>query len=290
VTNIVNSEHIKNKIYLIRGLQVILDSDLATLYEVKTKALNQAVKRNNKRFPKDFMFQLTITEKNELVTNCDRLQHIKHATTTPYVFTEQGVSMLSGVLKSEKAISINIQIIRTFVSLRSFISQHATLFARIDTIEQKQLIYDKKFEKVFSALKSHTPQKGIFYDGQIFEAYTFVCDLIKQATKEIILIDNYVDETTLTLFSKKKENVSVKIYTKRPSKQTILDVNKFNAQYKGVTIIEFNEAHDRFIIIDQKDTYHFGASLKDLGKKWFAFSKFEKEGIKMISKINNVST
>ncbi len=284
---VVNSEIVRNKIHAIRGVQVILDRDLAELYNVETKAINQAVKRNSERFPEDFMFRLTPSEKNELVTNCDRLQNLKHSTVLPFVFTEQGVSMLSGVLKSKRAIEINIQIMRAFVAMRSFISKNVALFARLDQIEQKQLIQDQKFEKVFSALESHIPKKGIFYEGQVFEAYTFVCNLVKRATKEIVLIDNYVDESILTILSKKKKNVHVKIYSKQISKQLLLDVKKYNSQFEKIEIIKFDNSHDRFLIIDKQYTYHFGASLKDLGEKWFAFSKFEKGTMEMLRRIKS---
>jgi len=279
---------IKDKIHIIRGLQVMLDSDLAELYEVPTKALNQAVRRNIERFPKDFMFQLTENEKNKLVTNCDRLDSLKHSSQNPYVFTEQGVATLSGVLKNKKAVQINIQIMRAFVAMRRFISKNGEIFLRLDNVERKQIEYqiitDDKFNKIFNALGSKKPKQGIFFNGQIFDAYSFVSNLIRNAKESIILIDNYIDDSVLTLFSKRKDNVKVIIYTKEITKQLKLDLAKFNSQYQEIEIKEFKESHDRFLIID-KEVYHFGASLKDLGKKLFAFSKFDKEALNLLEKL-----
>lgn len=279
---------IKSKILTIRGVQVMIDRDLAQLYDIETRSLKQAVNRNKKRFPEDFMFVLNEEEIDFLVSQSviPSKKHLGGA--KPYVFTEQGVSNLASILSSDKAIDINIYIMRAFVAMRKFISQNASIFQRLDRVELKQLEYDQKFNKVFQALETHEIKQGIFYDGQVFDAYTFVCDLVKNAKKEIVLIDNYIDESVLTLFSKRKKHVKICIYTKKISKQLKLDVDKFNEQHEAITVKEFNNAHDRFLIIDSKEVYHFGASLKDLGKKWFAFSKFEKEAIEMLSKLNGV--
>jgi len=281
----ISKNSIKDKIHTIRGLKVMLDSDLAVLYEVLTKVLNQAVKRNIERFPKDFMFQLTESEKNELVTNCDHLQNLKYSSQFPSVFTEQGVATLSGVLKSKKAIEVNIQIMRAFVSMRKFLLTNAQLFQRIDKTEQKLLEHDEKFEKVFDAIENKEVKQGIFFNGQIFDAYKFVSDLVRSAKKSIILIDNYIDDSVLTLFSKREKDVNVVIYTKEISKQLRLDLKKYNSQYPLISIKEFKNSHDRFMIIDDNEVYHFGASLKDLGKKWFAFSKFKKEAVKLLERL-----
>lgn len=278
---IVSTTTIQDKILTIRGKQVMLDKDLAELYCVRTKVLNQAVKRNNERFPADFTFQLTANEKNELVTNCDRLRNLKHSVNLPFVFTEQGVATISGVLKSKRAIEVNIQIMRAFVTMRSFISKNATLFARLDKVEQKQLVHEQKFEEVFSALTSHIPKQGIFFDGQVFDAYSFVSDLIRSAKKSIILIDNYIDDSVLLILSKRKSKVPATILTKTISQQLKLDLKKHNEQYAPITIKTFNKTHDRFLLIDEK-MYHIGASLKDLGKKWFAFTKLDKETLQAI--------
>ncbi len=299
------SESIKNKIHYIRGFQVMLDSDLAELYNVETKQINRAVKRNGERFPEHFCFQLTEKEyaslKTQFATSSENSLRFQFGTSklerggrrySPYVFTEQGVSMLSSVLRSETAIKVSIQIMDAFVAMRKFIYKNAEIFNRLDSVETKQLEFqiktDKKFEKVFEAIedKSFQKKQGIFYDGQIFDAYSFVCDLIKNAKKSIILIDNYVDDTVLTLFSKRKKFVEAVIFTKNFSKQLKLDLEKYNAQYEQIRIKEFNNSHDRFIIIDKKEIYHFGASLKDLGKKWFAFSKFDKDAAEMLHKLN----
>ncbi len=283
---IISVENVKNMIFSFRGSQVMIDRDLAELYGVETKVLNQAVKRNVERFPNDFRFQLTENEKIELVTNCDRFGKLKHSSVTPYVFTEQGVAMLSAVLRSKTAIKVSIRIIKAFVEMKKFISNNAAIFQRLENVEMKQLITDEKIDKIFEALGNNSlkPRQGIFYDGQIFDAYKFVNELIKEANKSIVLIDNYVDESILTLFSKNQQ-IDVTIYTNRINKQMKLDLDKYNAQYKSIKIKHFNKAHDRFLIIDNKDIYHFGASLKDLGKKWFAFSKFDMNAIEILGKL-----
>ncbi|NHZ84443.1 MAG: ORF6N domain-containing protein [Planctomycetia bacterium] len=276
-----DADQIKNLILSIRGLQVMIDRDLAELYNVSTKVMNQAVKRNLQRFPNAFRFQITEHEKYELVTNCDRFQSLKYSSVNPYAFTEQGVAMLSSVLRSETAVKVSIQIMNAFVGMRKFLATNAQIFQRISAIEKRQLKHeiktDEKFEKVFDALQSKEikPKQGIFYDGQIFDAYKFVSGLIRQANKSIILIDNYIDEKVLDLFTKKKKNVKITIFTNRITKTILLDVEKFNSQYPILELKQFTDSHDRFLIIDEKIVYHIGASLKDLGKKWFAFSKMK---------------
>ncbi len=279
---------IQNRIFTFRGLQVMIDRDLAELYDVPTKRLNEQVKRNLNRFPDSFRFQLADTEKNELVANCDRFKKLKHSTVNPYAFTEQGVAMLSAVLHSQTAVDVSIIIMEAFVEMRKFILNNATIFQRLDKIEQKQIESDKRFELLFQALENNSikPKQGIFYNGQVFDAYLFVSDLIKSAKKSIVLMDNYVDETVLTMFSK-NQKINVKIYTKNISKQLKLDLDKYNSQYKPIELKNFNKAHDRFLIIDNKEIYHFGASLKDLGKKWFAFSKFDMKAIEILGKIES---
>ena len=285
---IINENNIKDKIHTIRNHQVMLDRDLAQLYGVETKVFNQAVKRNIKRFPQNYRFQLNENEKNQLVTNCDWLNNLKHSSSLPYVFAEQGVSMLSAILKSDKAIDISIKIIDSFVSMRKLISQNISMFERFERIEQRLNIHDENFDKLFEALedKSRKPKQGIFYDGQIFDAYIFINDLLKSANEEIVLIDNYIDETIFTLFSK-YPNIRIKIYTQTITKQLKLDFEKYKKQYQNIELFEFKNSHDRFLIIDKKEIYHIGASLKDLGKKWFAFSKFEIENLKILEKLNN---
>jgi hypothetical protein len=283
---IIAAGNIKNMIFSFRGLQIMIDRDLAELYGVSTKRLNEQVKRNLNRFPESFRFQLTDNEKIELVANCDRFNKLKHSSVNPYAFTEQGLAMLSAVLNSKTAVEVSIKIMNAFVDMRKFILNNATIFQRLDKIEQKQIENNNKFELLFQALENNTikPKQGIFYDGQIFDAYKFVAKLIKGAEKSIILIDNYVDETILTLFSK-NQKINVTIYTKNISRQLKLDLDRYNAQYKPIEIKRFSKAHDRFLIIDNKKIYHFGASLKDLGKKWFAFSKFDMEAIEILGKL-----
>ena len=265
----------------------MLDRDLALLYTVETKVFNQAVKRNIKRFPENFRFQLSENEKNELVTNCDRFKMLKHSSSLPYAFTEQGVSMLSAVLKSDIAIDISIKIIESFVRMRKIITSNSLIFDRFERIEQRISLHDDKFNKIFNAIEEKgAPQKQhIFYDGQIFDAYLFLSDVIKSAKTSIKLIDNYVDESTLVLFTKRDANVSMTIYTKTISKQLSLDLQKYNAQYPNIEIKKFDLSHDRFLIIDEKEIYHFGASLKDLGKKWFAVSRMDSNSFEIMEKL-----
>src|SRR3989344_7145566 len=235
---LLSNDLVVKRIHTIRGIQVMVDSDLAELYCVAVKALNQAVKRNKERFPDDFMFQLTKLEKNELVTNCDYLTNLKFSPNNPYVFTEQGIATLSGVLKSKKADEVNIKIMRAFVSMRQFITKNAEIFYRLGSVEKRQFEFeiktDKNFEKLFNAMEASKPKQGIFFDGQIFDAYQFFSDLIREAKVSIYLIDNYVDDSVLTLLSKRQKNVSVVIYTSNISKQLRLDVEKYNSQYAPV--------------------------------------------------------
>ncbi|OHD87367.1 ORF6N domain-containing protein [Sulfuricurvum sp. RIFCSPLOWO2_12_FULL_43_24] len=286
--SIIDEHNIQNKIYTLRGLQVMLDRDLAELYGVETKVFNQAIKRNSERFPSDFMFQLTKDElenwRSQFVTSNKEKMGLRRA---PYAFTEQGVSMLSAILKSPTAVDMSVKIIRTFVTMRKFISHNGVLFQKIDTIEQKLLKHDAKFNQLFSAIESKDlrPDYGIFYEDQIFDAYVFVSDLIKSAKRSIVLIDNYVDESVLVLLTKRADGCKATIYTKMITSQLSLDLKKHNAQYPPIQIKEFSASHDRFVILDDEEIYHIGASLKDLGKKWFAFSKFEKGSIEMLGKL-----
>ncbi len=283
----IDVQQIQNRIFTLRGVQVMLDRDLAELYRVETRALKQAVKRNENRFPEDFMFVLDNKEVDLLVSQSviPSKKHLGGA--KPFVFTEQGVATLSSVLTSDRATEINIIIMRAFVRMRKFITSNAAIFQRLDNIEQKQLITDGKLHEVFKALEAREikPKQGIFFDGQIFDAYVFVADLIKSANESIVLIDNYIDETVLTLLAKRKKNTSATIYTKNISKQLQLDLKKHNQQYPPIKIKILKQAHDRFLILDDKTVYHIGASLKDLGKKWFAFSKMDKEGMALVGRL-----
>ena len=274
---------IESMIVVIRGQQVILDRDLAMLYGVETKALNQAVKRNIERFPDDFMFQLTKEEcsRSQIVTlNKGRGQNLKYM---PYAFTENGIAMLSSVLKSSAAVEMNIRIMRTFTAMRRFTSLNYQLLQRIELVEHQQLeialrqtVSDRKMEEIFSLIDTQSipPKEGIFYDGQIFDAYAFASELIKSAKRRIVLIDNYIDESVLLMLAKRNERVPAEIVTKQLSETLTLDLERHNRQYPPITIRESPRYHDRFLIVDDT-VYHIGASLKDLGKKLFAFSRME---------------
>jgi len=287
---IVTIPQIENRIFSIRGVQVMIDRDLAELYQVVVKRLNEQVKRNIDRFPESFRFQINDHEKHELVAFCDRFQSLKHSSVNPYAYTEQGVAMLSAVLKSKTAIKVSIQIMQAFVEMRKFIASNALLFQRLDRVESKLMETDLKFEQVFKALESKDtiPKQGVFFDGQVFDAWIFVTQLIKKAEKRIVLIDNYLDESVLTLLSKKHKDVAVFLLTKKITSQLITDVEKFNKQYPIIKLVEFNKSHDRFLIIDESEVYHLGASLKDLGKKWFAFTKLEIGSVTILEQLNTL--
>jgi hypothetical protein len=286
MTDIINSTDIKDKIFTIRGEQVMIDEDLALLYGVEVKRLNEQVKRNIKRFPDIFRFQLT-KEEFENLKSQSATSSWGGRRKLPYVFTEQGVAMLSAVLHSDTAIKVSVQIMQAFVEMKRFIASNVTVFQRLDRVEQKQIESDHRFEQIFKAIedKSITPNQGVFFDGQIFDAYTLVADIVRKAKKSIVLVDNYVDDSVLTLFSKKSEGVNCAVFTKNISKQLSLDANKFNKQYGDLILYKFDKAHDRFLIIDGQEVYHIGASLKDLGKKWFAFSKMDKESLKIMNNL-----
>ena len=281
--------NIQNSIYTIRDVQVMLDRDLASLYGIETRALKQSVRRNIDRFPADFMFILTGNEINLMVSQSVIPSKKFFGGAKPFAFTEQGVAMLAAVIKSNEAIEININIMRAFVQMRKFISKNALIFQRLDKIEFKQLLTDTKLENILKAIEKQeiTPKQGVFFDGQIFDAYKLISDIIISAKISIMIIDNYIDETVLTHLTKKNKDVSVSIYTKNISDLLKLGIDKFNRQYGDLKIIKFSKSHNRFIIIDGKDIYHIGASLKDLGKKWFAFTKFEISAMKILEKINS---
>jgi len=253
----------------------------------ETKVLNRAVKRNIERFPETFRYQLTDVEYEEIL----RFQNGTSSSHggrryLAYVFTEQGISMLSVVLRSPIAIEVSIKIIETFVHMRKLLTDNTFLLHRFERIEHRLLEHDGQFEKIFKAIedKSVKPKQGIFFDGQIFDAYAFVADLIKSAKVSIILIDNYIDESVLTLFSK-NQDINVTFYTRSISKQFKLDLQKYNTQYRSITVQVFPKAHDWFMIIDETDVYHIGASLKDLGKRWFAFSRMDMESLEILERL-----
>ena len=283
---------IQNSIHTIRGMQVMIDRDLADLYGVETKVFNQAVKRNIKRFPISFRFQLTEQEfinlRSQFVTSSFNHGGRRYL---PFVFTEQGVAMLSAVLKSSTAIKISVQIIESFVEMRKLISNNSQILQRLDNIETKQIENkienNKKFNQLFDALEINSlkPRQGIFFDGQTFDAYLFVAGLIKRANKSIVLIDNFIDESVLTLFSKRRKRCKVIIYTEKISEALKLDLIKHNKQYPPIEIKIFTKSHDRFLILDEEEIYHFGASLKDLGRRWFAFSKMDKSAFEMLDRL-----
>ena len=284
----VNNREIQNMIYTFRGKQVIIDRDLADLYQVQTKRLNEQVKRNSGRFPAEFCFKLSDKEKDELVANCDRFKTLKHSSSNPYVFTEQGIAMLSAVLKSDIAIEVSIKIMNSFVEMRKFLLSNRELFSRLDRVELKQLETDKRLEEVFNYIATNTEVKqNIFFDGQIYDAFSFIVRLIQKAKKEITLIDNYVDVNTLNILCKKNKGVYVVVATAGKGSLSVKDITKFNAQYPKLLLKTTTDFHDRFLILDKSEVYHIGASIKDAGKKSFGITKIEdKDFIKSL--INKV--
>ncbi len=274
--DLIKHKDLQSKIFTIRGIQVMLDRDLAELFNVEVKRLNEQVKRNIERFPENFRFALNDVEKNELVANCDRFQSLKHSSNKSFAFTEQGVAMLSAILRSDVAIKVSIEIINAFVEMRKVINSLSGLLQRMEGLERKLLESDDKFEEVFKALnQTNFPEQGVFFDGQLFDAYVFISELIKSANHSILLIDNYVDETTLLMLSKRKPTCNAIIYTQKINPTLTLDLAKHNEQYPIIEIKILKTSHDRFLIIDEKELYHIGASLKDLGKKWFGFSRID---------------
>lgn len=283
--NNLTPRNIKDKIHTIRNAQVMLDKDLAELYGVETKRVNEAVKNNTDKFPSDFYFELNKDEFEILQSKISTANFAK-TRVLPKVFTEQGVYMLATILKSPIATQTSLFIIRAFAQMRQIIAN--TPFERFERIEQRLNSHDKSIAKLTKALQSEPPKQGIFYDGQIYEAYAFVSNLIKKAKTRIWLIDNYIDETTLTLLSK-NPNAKITLFAKNIAKSLRLDVDKFNAQFsQRLTLKEFALCHDRFLIIDD-EIYHFGASLKDLGKKWFAFSKMNDESLQILKRLEKES-
>ena len=280
---IVHNKEIQSMIYTFRGSQVMLDSDLAMLYQVETIYLNRQRNRNAERFPEDFCFQLSkeeyeilrcqnVTSKNENGSGGRRY--------LPYVFTEQGIAMLSSVLKSEVAAKASINIMRAFVEMRKFLISNNEMFDRLDRVELKQLETDKKLEEVFDyiATTKEVKQK-IFFNGQIYDAFSLMVEIVEKAEKELILIDNYVDVNTLNILSKKRKQVDVMIVTSGKGNLTKKDVTKFNSQYPKLTVKINEDFHDRFIIIDRTEVYHVGASIKDAGKKSFGITKLEEQDL-----------
>ena len=277
---------IENLIYQIRGRQVMLDSDVAMLFGYETKYLNRQVSRNKERFPENYCFKLTKEEYKNL-----RCQNVTSSLEDnyggrrylPYVFTEYGITMLAGILKSEIAVKASLKIVDTFINMRNFIRENKDIFKRLITVEYKMLEYDENFEKIFNALEpKKLENQKIFFNGEIYDSYSLIIDLIKEANGRIIIIDNYIDKSILDMLIYKNENVKVELITSSHY-LTKTDISKFNKQYPNLNIKYSNIFHDRFIIIDDK-LYHLGASLKDLGKKCFGINKIEDKDI--LDKIN----
>lgn len=277
ISNYPSVVDIKTMIFNFQNKQVMLDRDIATYFGIETKRLNEQVKRNKERFPESFCFRLNDDEKNELVAKCDRFENLKHSSALPLAFTEQGVAMLTAVIKNTKSISASIYIMNAFVDLRKFMMKNSSILERLGRLELAQIKTDNDVNRILKALNNDIaiPKQGIFFDGQVFDAHVFASNLIKTAKVSIILIDNYIDEDTLSLLSNMREKLKLIIYTKNLNTRSKLAIKRFQVQYPTMTYHIFKRSHDRFIIIDEKEVYHIGASLKDIGKKWFAFTKLE---------------
>lgn len=287
-------ESLRGLIHTLRGEQVMLDRDLATLYQVQTRALKQAVKRNTRRFPDDFMFVLEESEVDLLVSQSVIPTKGVLGGAMPFAFTEQGVAALSSVLTSERAIEVNIAIMRAFVSMRRLLAASTPLLDRLETLEKRQIAHeiraDERFEQLFTALETANtpPAQGVFFDGQIFDAYVFVNDLLRSAQRSIVLIDNFIDDSVLLQLAKRPQGVSATVLTKSIGPQLEQDLKKHNSQYPPIRVGAFPHSHDRFLILDDETVYHVGASLKDLGKKWFAFSRMDKASLSIMERVREV--
>lgn len=293
-----SSLDIRNLIYTVRGRQVMLDRDLAMLYGVETKVLNQAVSRNDRRFPERFCFRLERNEaesiRSQIVTLYPELaKQDKWWRYMPRVFTEQGVSMLSAVLHSDTAVEVSVQIIDAFVEMRHFTVKNRALFEQVREVELRQLEYQKltddRFDKVFDYMSRHTtPKQKIFFSGEIYDAFALLVSLVQQANSEITLIDGYVDASTLNILAKKQPNVSVSVWTHPKSALSQKDIEVFNAQYPHLEVKYSTDFHDRFLILDGINGFLVGASLKDAGKKSFAVSRLEDEAVtqSVLSRLN----
>ena len=287
----IGNYNIKNLIYTIRGKQVMLDKDVAMLYHYETKKINQTVKRNIDRFPEKFCFQLNENEvenlRSQIVTSSLEKENYGGRRYLPYAFTEQGIAMLSGLLRNQIAVQVSINIMDAFVEMRRFLSSNSEMFNRLINVEYKLLEHDKKFDEVFNQLQQEENIKQkIFFEGQIYDAYSIIIDIIKRANKKILIIDNYIDDSVLKMLTKKNKNVEVVILTSDKSNIQNIDIQKFNKEYPTLKVAKINKFHDRFIVIDNKQMYHLGASIKDLGKKCFGINKIEDEEI--IQKIINL--
>ena len=284
----ITNELILPKIHFIREAWVMLDKDLAEIYSVETRRLNEQVRRNIERFPEDFMFQLTKEEFASCSSDSDLISQFATSRwggnrKLPFAFTENGIAMLSSVLRSASAIEANIKIMRMFTSMRKAFKHNTTILNRIELLESHQLEsnnkisnINNKLDYIFDKIEGGNihPKEGIFFDGQIYDAYIFITALIKRAERRIILIDNYIDESVLTILNKREENVGATIYTSKITKETKLDIQKHNEQYRRINVYLFKRSHDRFLIIDDS-VYLIGASIKDLGKKWFGVTLME---------------
>ena len=270
----IGNYNIKTLIYTIRGKQVMLDKDVAMLYHYETKKINQTVKRNIDRFPEKFCFQLNENEvenlRSQFVTSSLEKENYGGRRYLPYAFTEQGIAMLSGLLRNQIAVQVSINIMDAFVEMRRFLSSNSEMFNRLINVEYKLLEHDKKFDEVFNQLQQEENIKQkIFFKGQIYDAYSLIIDIIKKARQKVLIIDNYIDDSVLKMLAKKNEGVEVVILTSDKSNLSKLDIQKFNKEYPVLKLAKTNKFHDRFIVIDNKELYHVRSFYKRFRKKVF---------------------
>jgi hypothetical protein len=300
------AEDIKGLILTIRGRQVLLDSDVARLYGYETKYINQAAKRNEDRFPERYRFQLTLEEaeqissKSQIVTlnaNMEKAMRSQIVTASkrnerhlPFAYSEHGVSMLAGLLRSPTAVQVSLGIIDAFIEMRQFLNANHDVFAKLVRIDNKLLDHDRKFDEVFDLLQTpDTVKQSVFYKGQFYDAFKLVIGIIKSAKKSLIIIDNYADDSVLDMLTQKNNGVSVAVVTSNPGKLSQQSLTKFSSQYGQLQIVECKDFHDRFIISDSKDVYAFGASIKDLGKKCFGIWKMEDNATQFVTYVNQTT-
>ena len=272
--NETSNEDIKKMIYTIREKQVMIDSDVANLYHYKTKALNLAVKRNIERFPEDFCFKLTREEFENLRFQFETLNlKVNNGSITrkylPYAFTEQGIAMLAEILKSDIAVNTSIKIIQAFISMRKILIQNGQVFERLSILEYKQLQNEKNFKQLFDMFKQEEVKQKIFFEGQIWDSYSLIIDIIKKANTNIVIIDNYIDNSILDMLTKRRKGVESVIITSEKSNISHVDIQKFNKEYPILKVVKSNKFHDRFIVIDNIELYHLLSINKGFRKEMF---------------------
>lgn len=283
--NVMKNIKIEDCIFTIRGVQVMLDSDVAYYFGIDVKRLNQQMKRNKERFPEDFCFQLNSTEfKNIRLQNVTFNSPIKSRKYLPYVYTEQGIMALSGVIKNDTAVEMSIKIVRAFVSMRKFILENSDTLLELAKLQNRQINFEietnNKFDEILNLIeKKDLPKRALFYDGKFYDAYEFICEIIRKAKSSIVLIDPYCDNHTFTFLKNRNDGVSIYIFLSSKSKLSQNEISIFESEYGAIAIGKLDTMHDRFLIIDRNECYSLGTSLNYMGQKTFCINKIEKQEI-----------